>query len=324
MRFVVYGIGAIGGVLAARLHCAGEQVVGIARGAQLAAMEANGLELRRPGLVEHARFPVFSGPEEIGFTGDDVVFLTMKGQDTEAALNRLRAVAPTGLPVFCFQNGVANERAALRHFARTYGVTVMMPATYTTPGMVAGFGTPNLGMFDIGCFPQGIDDTALEVCKRITAAQFHAVPRADVMASKYRKLLGNLNNIIGALTVDSDQAKPWYRLAAAEAEAALEAAGIACDPERDPEVRAAVMENGEIPGVERIGSSSLQSLVRDAGSIETDYLNGEIVLLARLHGLRAPVNAALCRLSLRVLAGDLKPRQVTDAQIAAAVDETGG
>ena len=45
-RFVVYGVGAIGGTIAAALARAGEDVVGIARGAQLEAIRRDGLLLR--------------------------------------------------------------------------------------------------------------------------------------------------------------------------------------------------------------------------------------------------------------------------------------
>ena len=50
-----------------------------------------------------------------------------------------------------------------------------------------------------------------------------------------------------------------------------------------------------LPGLEHTGGSSWQSLVRGTGSIEADHLNGEIVLLGRLHGVPTPVNAVLQR-----------------------------
>ncbi|MCB1491625.1 MAG: ketopantoate reductase family protein, partial [Rhodobiaceae bacterium] len=59
--------------------------------------------------------------------------------------------------------------------------------------------------------------------------------------------------------------------------------------------RGTVMSMGTIPGMTRIGSSSTQSLVRGAGSIETDYLNGEIALLARQTGVAAPMNEWFAR-----------------------------
>ena len=45
----------------------------------------------------------------------------------------------------------------------------------------------------------------------------------------------------------------------------------------------------------QLGGSSWQSLVRGTGTIETDFLNGEIVLLGRLHGIPTPVNADIQR-----------------------------
>ena len=46
-------------------------------------------------------------------------------------------------------------------------------------------------------------------------------------------------------------------------------------------------------GTTRVGGSTVQSLLRRTGSTEVDYLNGEIVLLGRLHGMPTPVNALL-------------------------------
>jgi 2-dehydropantoate 2-reductase len=47
----------------------------------------------------------------------------------------------------------------------------------------------------------------------------------------------------------------------------------------------------------RGGGSSWQSLKRGLGTIETDFLNGEIVLLGRLNGIPTPANAMLQRLA---------------------------
>ena len=65
---------------------------------------------------------------------DDAVLLTMKGPDTAGALLRLKAAGVSRQPIFCFQNGVANEPAALRFFENVYGATVILPADYDTPG----------------------------------------------------------------------------------------------------------------------------------------------------------------------------------------------
>ncbi|NUU24463.1 MAG: ketopantoate reductase family protein, partial [Streptomycetaceae bacterium] len=50
-------------------------------------------------------------------------------------------------------------------------------------------------------------------------------------------------------------------------------------------------------GAPRGGGSSWQSLNRGTGTIEADYLNGEIALLGRLHGVPTPLNDLLQRLA---------------------------
>ncbi len=57
----------------------------------------------------------------------------------------------------------------------------------------------------------------------------------------------------------------------------------------------------EVPGVDRVGGSTLQSLLRDAGSIETDFLNDEVILQGRLAEIEMPLNSAMIRLGARLL-----------------------
>jgi 2-dehydropantoate 2-reductase len=42
------------------------------------------------------------------------------------------------------------------------------------------------------------------------------------------------------------------------------------------------MKVGQVAGAARVGSSTTQSLMRGAGSMEADYLNREFALIARL------------------------------------------
>ena len=60
-------------------------------------------------------------------------------------------------------------------------------------------------------------------------------------------------------------------------------------------------------------------MARGAGSIEADYLNGEIVLLGREHGVPTPVNETLQRLANKAAADRLRPGSLTPGQILAAV-----
>jgi len=306
MRFIVYGVGAIGGTLAAKLAASGAEVAGIARGAQLEALRRDGLLLRTPEGAHRHRFPVAEHPRELGLRPDDVILLAMKSQDTVPALAALAEAGARDQAIVCAQNGVDNERQALRRFAHVYAMLVVMPATFMRAGEVAAFGAPHAGLFDIGRYPSGTDATVEAIVAALNAAGFAAFATARTMDAKYGKLLVNLANVIDAAAGDNGTAGLIER-ARREGEAVLRAAGIAfADVGPDNERRRRLMQSQPVEGAERVGSSSRQSLLRGAGSIETDYLNGEIVLLGRLHGVPTPVNAGLCRLG-RLLLGERRP-----------------
>jgi 2-dehydropantoate 2-reductase len=117
MRFIVYGAGAIGGVVGARLFQSGHDVVLIARGAHYEAIRDHGLRILSPDDDATLAIPVVDHPAKLTLTSDDVVMLAMKSQDTISACQALVACGPPDLAVACFQNGVENERAVLRNFS---------------------------------------------------------------------------------------------------------------------------------------------------------------------------------------------------------------
>jgi 2-dehydropantoate 2-reductase len=321
VRFIIYGVGAIGGTLAGFLSRAGHPVAGIARGAQLEALQHNGLLLRTPAGEFRTHFPVAADPADLDIGADDVIILAIKGQDSAGALERLRAAGVTRQPIVCAQNGVDNERAALRLFPNVYAMTVIIPADFVRAGEVATFGTPRPGLLDIGRYPAGSDATARAIAAPLEAAGFTVNVDANVMASKAGKLVSNLGNVLDAAIGPIKSDDPLYVAARAEAETVYRAAGIDHESLADQDVRRTnCFRLGEVPGIDRLGSSTAQSLARGTGSVETDYLNGEIVLLGRLHGVPTPVNAALAALGHRLIAERLAPRSLTLADVEAMIE----
>ncbi len=317
MRIIVYGLGAVGGSIAAALARAGTEVIGIARGKMLEAIQSEGLLFRTTAGAERVRFPVVAKPTEIDFRPDDAILLTMKSQDTADALQALADAGVTDQPVFCFQNSLNNERLALRYFPNVYGVTVMIPADYTVPGEVVCFGTPKYGLFDIGRFPRGFDEAAGELVALLNAAGFKAFAMDDVVASKRGKLIENLGNVVdAAMGPSSNRGGELMDAVRNEARAVYTAAGLNWrEIDRNEPRRKGVMEMGKVEGAQRAGSSSTQSLKRGAGSIETDYLNGEVVLLGRLNGVPVPLNAALSQLGRDLISGKVVPGTLTDMEL---------
>lgn len=319
-RIVILGVGAVGGTLAVKLTLAGQEVLGIARGAQLEAIRTGGLTLLTPEGALQAEFPCVASPAEAQLRPDDVIFLCVKTQHTEAALMQLRDAGLQHQHVFCFQNGVENERLALRYFPNVHGVTVMLPADFVQPGEVVCYGAPCIGSFDIGRYPSGFDAADTALVARLEAAGFPSATRAAVMERKYGKLLMNLGNIVGAALGEEVDSKAVTAALKAEAEAVMAKAEIDwSDPAEEDDKRAAQLKIVEVPGVTRVGSSTAQSLARGAGSVETDYLNGEVALLGRLHGVPTPCNAWFTALAARLVRDGAAPGAVTLAEVEAAL-----
>jgi 2-dehydropantoate 2-reductase len=302
MRFVVFGAGAIGGVVGACLHQSGHDVALIARGEHGRAIRERGLTFERPGVPPVIlSIPVAHTPVELEFGGDEIVLLATKSQDTAGALTDLRAVAPITTPVVCVQNAVENERVALRLFTNVYGAVVMAPTGHLEPGIVQAYGTRGVGVIDVGRYPYGVDEVCEHVAGALDISEFSSRPRPDIMRFKYAKLLANLGNAVDAICEAGDAASEVVSLAQEEGRAALTAAGIefVAEEVNDVHARWQRLDLQPIAGKPRAGSSTRQSLVRGAPSLETDYLNGEISLLGRMHAVRTPVNDALCELSDR-------------------------
>ncbi|MGW4380806.1 ketopantoate reductase family protein [Kitasatospora sp. NPDC004531] len=307
MRYLFLGAGAVGGTIGGRLHQSGHDVVLVARGPHLAALRADGLRLTTPDGAHRLPVPAIGGPEEIDLRPDDVLVLAVKTQHSAELLDRWapRPVAGGGtagerLPLVCAQNGVENERLALRRFARVYGMCVWLPSTHLEPGRVSAAGSPRSGMLHLGRYPSGADGLAERIAADLADSFFDAPVTDRVMDWKYAKLLGNLGNALEAVAgpIDGELRKGVWERVQAEGRAVLAAAGIAHpSAEQQRAVRADRITLAPLDGAERGGGSSWQSLVRGTGDIEADWLNGEIVLLGRLHGVPTPVNAALQRLA---------------------------
>jgi 2-dehydropantoate 2-reductase len=306
MRFVVVGAGAIGGAVGGRLFERGYDVTLVARGAHAKALRS-GLVLEAPDgtatlpirVVEDPAYVTWEGDAD----GDPVVLLAVKGQDTDHALAQLAVVAPPAAPVVCLQNGVENERRVLRRFPNTYGICVMCPATQLRPGVVQVHSAPVSGLLDIGRFPDGLGDHGAAIADAIATTTFQSVARPDIMRWKYRKLLMNLANAVEALSGPGGRFGPLAREAQREGTEALAAAGIdVATSEEDRERRGDLLQMAATPSGEWQGGSSWQSLARGTGSIEAEFLNGEIVLLGALHGVPTPVNALLQRLAVQAAA----------------------
>lgn len=320
MRFIIYGAGGVGGTIGAELHLAGEDVILIARGAHLEAIQKHGLRYETPFRQERLPIPAVGHPRDIAFGEEDVVILTMKSQHTRDALDDLRRVAGDDVAVICCQNGVANEDMALRRFRRVYAMVVYLPGESLEAGVVQCHSVKKIGILDAGLYPSGVDPFIERVAARLEGANMACVPTAHAMAWKYGKLIQNTGNALAACRKGEDT-RPLRKQLRDEAIQCYEAAGIGYKTvEEIQERRADIFEIGKIGGVARAGGSSWQSLANGRPDVETDYLNGEIVRLGRLHGVPTPANAAMQKLMQRMVRNGARPNSLSLAEIEALIE----
>ena len=315
-RFVIYGAGGIGGVIGGHLAMSGHNVVLIGRPDHMNAVRRQGLRLVTPAGPQVLKVTAVTSPAEVGFQPDDVVLLTMKGQNTEAAMHDLRAVS-SDIPIFCAQNGVRNEEIVAAHFPRVYGVRVNIGAVYMNSGEVVCRRDPP-GWLVIGRYPTGTDALAETLAAALRAAGFYVLVTPDVMPYKWGKLMSNLGNATGAITNDnSREARRITDAAQSEARQILLKAGIRWLsheeitrewPDFGAKPRAAMNTEEQ--------SSTWQSLGRRQGSVETEFLNGEIVRVARRLGITAPINDTINRVTQEMAVKRELPGKYTAAQLS--------
>ncbi|MFW0786049.1 2-dehydropantoate 2-reductase [Gordonia sp. CPCC 206044] len=289
MHFVIYGAGAIGGVIGSHLHRTGIPTTLVARGPHLDAIQESGLTVDAADGARTYRVQGVANASEVVWHTDSVVLLCVKSHQTEVALRDLRAHAPRDTVVVSVQNGVANEATILRVFPRTYSICVMMPATHLEPGVVVQGSSGAPGILDIGTYPGGTDETAAAIARDLRAASFISEARSDIMAWKYRKLVRNLGNGVDACFEPGSGAAELERRAQREGETVLAAAGIDLVSDATELARRGchIVRRSPFDGNH---SSTWQSIERGSDDVEIDYLTGEITLLGRLHGVSTPVN----------------------------------
>jgi len=318
-RYVVLGIGAVGGALAGLLQLAGARVIAVARGAQLAALRAGPLSIEMPSRAESVMLDVVDGPESVAFEDGDVVLLCTKSQHVASALVSLRRAAPPELQIVCAQNGVAAERMARDTFDRVYGMVFFAPATHLEAGRITLHSEPVLGALDVGVWPEGTDALAEAIVADLRKAGFEAHAEARIRRLKYGKLLTNVANIVQALA--GPAAHPLVRRVQDEAIACYRALGIDYAPLEEIAERYGAIRELPVRGAARGGGSTWQSLARRTGTLETDWLNGEIVSIGAAAGIDAACSRALVELAHRAAAEGWPPGRMTVAELAAALDE---
>ena len=104
-RICVFGAGAIGGYVGARLALKGEADVSlVARGAHLAAMTSNGLTLKQGGETQVVRPRVTDDPRQLG--PQDFIILTLKAHGLAGVIDQMMPLIGRDTAILFAQNGI--------------------------------------------------------------------------------------------------------------------------------------------------------------------------------------------------------------------------
>ncbi len=307
MKICIFGAGAIGGLMAAKLAAKGEaEVTVIARGPHLAAMQQHGLRLRSEGTesVTHPR--CVASAEEAG--PQDYVVVTLKAHSLPSAAKQMQPLlgpdtaivsAVNGIPWWYFYKlpGAHEDHRVtsvdpdgsvwdLLHPSRAIGCIVYPAAEVPEPGIIDHtYGD----RFTLG-EPDGSRSPRAEaLSKALMAAGFKAPVRPRIRDEMWIKLWGNLAfNPLSALTgatLDIITGEPELRAVCRqmmlEAQAVAEQLGV----------KFAIDVDKRIAGGAEVGAhktSMLQDLERGR-PMEIDALLGSVVELAELVELPVPI-----------------------------------
>ena len=336
MKICVFGAGAIGGFLGAKLAHSGATVSLVARGANLAAIRADGLKLRADGRETVVRLPATDDPAELG--PQDYVIVTLKANQIDAVLDRFAPLlgpktaivtATNGVPYWYFHRhpgewenrNVASVDPSRRQWTllgpeRAIGCVVYPATELAAPGVVEHVYGDR--------FPIGEPSGELSLrCQRLSAVFAAGGLKASVLDNIrdeiWLKLWGNLClNPLSALTgttldvlCSEAGTRTIARAMMREAQAIAERLGV----------RFRVDLERRLDGARKVGAhktSMLQDLERGR-PLEIDALVTAVQELGRLVEVPTPtLDMVLALIQHRAEALGLYERPVMDAAAVAA------
>ncbi len=306
-HIVVLGAGSVGCFIGGAWAAAGLKVSFLGREGIRDDVKASGLSLSdysgwRMHLA-HDRVQFSTKPTILSEA--DIILVTVKSTATWDAAKQIGRHARKGVMVISFQNCVSNAemlRAQLRRFRLVQGMV---------PFNVAYLGQGRFHKGTSGDLVAEENEVTRSLAAQLTKGPARLTLARDMTSVAWGKLLINLNNAVNALSgetlLDQLGKRDFRRVVAAsivEALDLLKAAGIEpaqigpIPPRLLPHAIGApdfIFKN-LLLRVQKIDAEARSSMADDFAAgrpTEIDYLNGEVVRLARSLGRDAPVNKAI-------------------------------
>ena len=312
MKIMIYGAGATGCVLAAKLVCTGAELTLVARGAHGKALKEHGLRVITPVREDRFQLHVVEHPEEAGV--QDMVFITTKAYSMAEIAPHIPALLHSDTRVIPVCNGVPwwflfgldgplkdrpltcldPENVIRKHipFAQVIGGVIYMAAALRAPGITTSDAPPR-------CIIGAPDGTPTPHTNHLAAilqeAGFKDQQSTNIRAAIWRKLswniafnpLGVLHRLPSAALAEDPEIREHARAIIAEHKQVGEALGLHATIDADEQIMLAERAGMHKP-------SMLQDF--EAGkTLETEALVGTVVEIAGMLDIPIPTIRQLYR-----------------------------
>jgi 2-dehydropantoate 2-reductase len=288
MKITIYGAGAIGSLIGSKLSTE-QEVVLVGRPEHVSRINAEGLRVHGP-KEEVFRPKAVTSVE--GLEAQDVVFITTKAYDTEAAVQAIAPLVGPLTTVVSLQNGLGN----IDIMEKAYGSRAVigltnMGVTFIGPGEIrlAGDGEIIIGG------PSRRRDRAEAVANLLSSAKLTTLSTQDIRAEVWMKAIVNacINPLTALVRKENGILAENQELKAIAAGACREAAKAAEDngimlPTGDPFKKVMLI----VEWTRSNRSSMLQDVERGRRT-EIDEITGALVTAGAAFGVPMPTNQML-------------------------------
>ncbi len=307
MKLCVFGAGAVGGHLAAKLAASGQDVSVVARGAHLEAMRSRGITLLHGSDVFSGKVRASDRPADLG--PQDAVFVTLKANMLGAFAEGAAPLLESNTAVVFVQNGIpwwygrdlprldpggGLAQAIAPH--RILGGVAYSANEVVQPGVIKN-NVPGNNMLVIGEAGREETPRVLRLRQILEKAGLPSPPVADIRLSIWAKLLQNLATsslcTLTGVTVSDVRSDPYLSKIGARlgAEGRAIAAAHGIEVERAP----ARPSGGQASGAVGHTPSSLPDYARGR-PMEIEAQLMAPLDFARAKGVEAPALEAIAAL----------------------------
>ena len=292
MKILIMGAGAIGGGYGGLLARGGEDVVLLARTANLSAIRERGLRVESDTFGEFTVHPEAVDVLDGSWTADLILFC-VKGYHNEQAMTDMAAAIGDDTTILTLQNGIGSGEQLAQRFGSE---KVLLGAAYidaerTAPGVFAQRGSPP--RIVLGEESGELSDRAQSIADVLRGANIETEVSLNVLTALWSKLvyicaLSGMSCITRASFIDVLETPETYAMTMQVMTEALkvgQASGVPLDDDLPDAVMAGFLE--EKGGL----ISSMHTDLVAGNPLEVSLINGAVGRIGNEVGVATPANS---------------------------------